>query len=95
MVTDNIKEKYEAENITAQERNRKFEKTKENIIDAINETFFDIMRMLDSDEEFISQFAPSYKVLKEQVEQDQADIEEQERMLQAFYAWRKTANGLF
>ena len=82
------------ENITAQERNRKFEKTKEKIKDAINETFFDIMRMLDSDEEYISQFAPAYKVLEEQVGQDQADIESQERMLQAFYAWRKTANDL-
>ena len=83
------------ENITAQERNRKFEKTKENIKDAINETFFDIMRMLDSDEEYISQFAPSYTVLEKQVEQDQADIEEQERMLQAFYAWQETVNELF
>jgi hypothetical protein len=83
------------ENITVQERNRKFEKTKENIKDAINETFFDIMRMLDSDEEYIRQFAPAYKVLEEQVGQDQADIERQEKMLQGFYAWRKTANDLF
>ena len=83
------------ENITVRERNRKFEKTKENIKDAINETFFDIMRMLDSDEEYISQFAPAYKVLEEQVGQDQADIERQEKMLQGFYAWRKTANDLF
>lgn len=83
------------ENITAQERNRKFEKAKENIKDAINETFFDIMRMLDSDEKYISQFAPSYKVLEEQVAQDQADIENQERMLQTFYAWRRTTKELF
>lgn len=83
------------ENITVQERNRKFEKTKENIKDAINETFFDIMRMLDSDEEYISRFAPAYKVLEEQVGQDLADIERQEKMLQGFYAWRKTANDLF
>ena len=53
------------------------------------------MRMLDSDEEYISQFAPAYKVLEEQVAQDQADVESQERMLQAFSAWRKTANELF
>ena len=51
--------------------------------------------MLDSDEEYISQFAPAYKVLEEQVAQDQADIEYQEKMLQAFYAWRKRANNLF
>jgi len=83
------------ETITVQERNRKFEKVKENIQDAINETFFDIMRMLDSDEEYISQFAPAYKVLEEQVGQDQADIERQEKMLQGFYAWRKTATDMF
>ena len=51
--------------------------------------------MLDSDEEYISQFAPAYKVLEEQVAQDQADVESQERMPQAFSAWRKTANELF
>ena len=53
------------------------------------------MRMLDSDEEYISQFAPAYKVLEEQVGQDQADIERQEKLLQGFYEWRKTANDLF
>ena len=83
------------ENITAQERNKKFEKAKESIKEAINETFYDVLRMLDSDEEYISQFAPAYKVLENQVAQDQADIESQEKMLKAFYAWRKSVDALF
>ena len=83
------------ENITTQERNKKFEKTKESIKETINETFYDVMKMLDSDEKYISEFAPAYKVLENQVAQDQDDIESQERMLQAFYAWRKTAIELF
>jgi len=37
---------------------------------------------------YISQFAPAYKVLEEQVAQDQADVESQERMLQHLrYPW--------
>lgn len=84
-----------AENISVQERNKKFEKSKESIKEAINSTFYDILKLLDSDDGYIDQFAPSYRVLEEQVKQDQADIEAQEKMLHDFYMWRKAVDRFF
>ncbi len=81
------------ENISAQERNKKFEKNKEDIKEAINATFYEVMKMLDSDEQYIDQFAPSYRILESQVAQDKADIEEQENIYRQFCFWRNTIDS--
>lgn len=77
------------ENVTAQERNRKFENTKDEIKDAINDTFHEICDKLNSDEQYIDDFAPQYRVLEQQVNQDQSDIEEQKLYLKKFAEWKK------
>lgn len=77
------------ENIAAQERNRKFEKSKEDLREGISETFYEVMQMLDSDDSYIDQFAPSYRILENQIRQDEEDIRNQESMLQKFIIWNK------
>lgn len=51
------------------------------------------MKMLDSDEQYIDQFAPSYRILESQVAQDKADIEKQENIYRQFCFWRNTINS--
>lgn len=80
------------ENVATQERNRKFEKTKNEIKNAINDTFHEIYNMLNSDEQYIDDFAPQYRVLEQQVNQDQSDIEEQKLYLKKFAEWKKHFN---
>ena len=77
------------ENVTAQEKNKKFEKTKDEIKDAINDTFHDIYDMLNSDDKHIDDFAPQYRVLEQQVNQDKNDIEDQKMYLKIFSEWKK------
>lgn len=52
-----------AENIAAGVRNRKFEKRKDDLKNGINDTFYEVMQMLNSDDSYIDQFAPSYRIL--------------------------------
>ena len=75
------------ENVAAGERNRKFEKSKENLKNGINDTFYEVMQMLNSDDLYIDQFAPSYRILEEQISQDEEDIRYQESMLRKFKIW--------
>lgn len=77
------------ENVATQERNRKFEKSKEDLKNGINATFYEIIQMNDSDDSYINQFAPSYRILEEQVYQDEKDIKYQETMLSRFNNWNK------
>ncbi len=77
------------ENVASQERNKKFENTKNDIKDAINDTFREIYDMLNSDEKYIDDFAPQYRILEQQVNQDQSDIEEQKLYLKKFAKWKK------
>ena len=77
------------ENVAAGERNRKFEKSKDDLKKGINDTFYEIMQMLNSDEAYIDQFAPSYRILEEQIRQDEEDIRYQESMLKKFNIWNE------
>lgn len=77
------------ENVASQERNKKFENTKSDIKDAINDTFREIYDMLNSDEKYIDDFAPQYRILEQHVNQDQSDIEEQKLYLKKFAKWKK------
>lgn len=78
-----------AENIAAGARNRKFEKSKEDLKNGINDTFYEVMQMLNSDDSYIDQFAPSYRILEEQIRQDEEDIRYQESMLAKFNTWNE------
>lgn len=78
-----------AENIAAGARNRKFEKSKDDLKNGINDTFYEVMQMLNSDESYIDQFAPSYRILEEQIRQDKEDIRYQESMLKKFNTWNE------
>lgn len=77
------------ENVTVQERNKRFEKRKSELKDGINETFYELMEMLNSDDKYIEQFAPGYKLLEEQIRQDEEDIRKQEDILRKFNKWNK------
>lgn len=77
------------ENITAQEKNRKFEKNKQELKDAINGVFHELDDMLNSDEKYIDDFAPQYKILEAQIKQDKEDIINQEKYLEKFKEWNK------
>lgn len=78
-----------AENIAAGVRNRKFEKSKDDLKNGINDTFYEVMQMLNSDDSYIDQFAPSYRILEEQIRQDEEDIRYQESMLKKFNTWNE------
>ena len=78
-----------AENIAAGVRNRKFEKRKDDLKNGINDTFYEVMQMLNSDDSYIDQFAPSYRTLEEQIRQDEEDIRYQESMLKKFNTWNE------
>ena len=78
-----------AENIAAGVRNRKFEKSKDDLKNGINDTFYEVMQMLNSDDSYINQFAPSYRILEEQIRQDEEDIRYQESMLKKFNTWNE------
>lgn len=78
-----------AENIAAGARNRKFEKSKDDLKNGINDTFYEVMQMLNSDDSYIDQFAPSYRILEDQIRQDEEDINYQESMLKRFNAWNE------
>ena len=77
------------ENAASQKRNRKFEETKNEIKDAINDTFSEIYDMLNSDDRYIDEFAPQYRVLEQQVDQDKRDVEDQKIYLKKFAEWKK------
>lgn len=77
------------ENVAAGEKNRKFEKNKEDLKNEINETFYEIMEKLNSDDSYIDQFAPSYRILEEQIRQDEEDIKYQEAVLKRFNVWNE------
>lgn len=77
------------ENIAVKERNRKFEKSKEDLKDGINDTFYEILQLLNEDDSYIDQFAPSYRVLEEQIRQDEEDIRYQEDMMKRFNIWNE------
>lgn len=78
-----------AENIAAGVRNRKFEKSKDDLKNGINDTFYEVMQTLNSDDSYIDQFAPSYRILEEQIRQDEEDIRYQESMLKKFNTWNE------
>ena len=78
-----------AENIAADVRNRKFEKSKDELKNGVNDTFYEVMQMLNSDDSYIDQFAPSYRILEEQIRQDEEDIRYQESMLKKFNTWNE------
>lgn len=63
------------ENISEQEQNKKFEKTKEELINEIEEVFNQAIELLNNDEEFIQKCAPNYTLLYEQIQNDKKDID--------------------
>ena len=77
------------ENIAAQERNKKFEKSKEDIKEGINYTFYEVIQLLDSNERFLDEFTPQYRLLEDQIKQDEEDINQQDILLKRYSIWRE------
>lgn len=75
--------------VGAQKQSKQFEKTKNDIKDAINDIFIDIYDELNSDEKYLDKFAPEYRNLEQQVNQDKNNIEEQKLYLKKFAEWEK------
>lgn len=78
-----------AENLIAQKKNKEFEKTKKELQEAVESIFYDVYDKLNSDEDYISQFAPQYRALEEQIKQDEIDIKELEENLRRFDTWKR------
>ena len=78
-----------AENLIAQKKNKEFEKAKRDLQDAVESIFYDVYDKLNSDEEYISQFAPQYRALEEQIKQDEIDIWNLEENLRRFATWKR------
>ncbi len=77
------------ENVVEGNRNREFKKSKEDLQNLIEDTFYDIRNMLESDDEYINQFAPSYRILEDQVRQDEDDIKDWNSRLEKFDNWNE------
>lgn len=77
------------ENVMAQKRNKQFAESKDSIKEGINETFFEIIELLDSSESFVDEFAPQYKILEGQVKEDEDSITYQEELLKRYCKWRE------
>ncbi len=77
------------ENIAEGERNRRFEKSKNDLKDGISATIDDVMQMLNSEDSYIDQFAPSYRILEDQIHQDEEDIKYQESLMKKFDDWNE------
>ena len=77
------------ENVSEKKKNQKFEQSKDDIKDAINSTFYEVMTKLENDDDYINQFAPSYRILETQVKQDEKEIIDQEEKNRAFTQWKK------
>ncbi len=75
------------ENVTADRRNREFQKSKDDVKDAISSVFLDVEELLDVEDRFIDQFAPQYRILEQQLAQDDNDIQEQEKLLNQYQLW--------
>ena len=77
------------ENIKTSERNKKFEQSKDEIKDAISEAFSEIYDMLAAEESFIDTFAPQYRILEAQIQQDKVEVARQEESLKKYQTWKK------
>lgn len=77
------------DNALAQHKNKKFEETKDNVKEAITKTFLEIDGKLDSDEQYVKEFAPNYLELKQQIDNEKKAIEKQKEYLKRFSEWRK------
>ncbi|MDE6579395.1 MAG: hypothetical protein K2K41_02560, partial [Ruminiclostridium sp.] len=75
--------------VSAQKKIKKFEDAKNNLKEVINGFFLEIYKKLDSDEKYIDDFAPQYRILEQQVEQDKKDIETLKENLKSFADWEK------
>lgn len=75
-----------------QKRNKKFEKNKDIIKEGISQLFRDIIVDLNDDEQYFSDFAPQYCVLRTQIENDEIAITQQEKLLKDFKKWEKTVS---
>ena len=83
-----------AENITMAERNRKFEKNKDEVKDAINEVFIDCFDQLNDDSWFLDNFAPGVKVLEDQISEDENTISQMEEMKNKFVKWSQQVKSV-
>ena len=78
-----------AENIVVEKRNREFEHSKSELKNEINNMFYELIEMLNSEDDYINKFAPSYRILETQIQQDAEDIKNQESMLKKFNIWKE------
>ena len=77
------------DNIATAERNRKFEKNKDEIKNEVNAVFIDCIDQIKDDKWFFDNFAPGVTILEEQVASDEKDIARMEEMKNKYMAWTK------
>ena len=82
------------ENISVAERERRFEKNKDEIKNEINGVFSECYDQLNNDNWFFENFAPGIKMLEEQVTSDEKEIQEMEEMKNKYMTWSAKAKEL-
>lgn len=83
-----------AENVSTAEKNRKFEKIKVEIKDAINEIIYESVDQLKDDNWFFENFAPGVKTLEEQVSADERSIAQMEETKNKYMIWSKKVKDI-
>lgn len=76
-----------SENIALDKKNKKFEKSKTELKNTINEIFIDCIEQLKDDKWFFDNFAPAVNVLEKQIELDEQEIKQMEEMMNKYMAW--------
>lgn len=71
-------------------RNKKLNEQKKKMKDSVNELFNDVIKKLESNEDFFAWIAPSYRSLEEQIQCDKEEIATHEKMLREFDVWCKS-----
>jgi GTPase Era involved in 16S rRNA processing/RNA polymerase-binding transcription factor DksA len=79
-------------NSKERKRNKEFEANKDEVKDELLKLFKGLNDELSNDNKYLSDFAPDYGVLVEQIKNDKEIIQAQERLLKDFEAWEKTVS---
>ena len=82
------------ENVKEKERNKKFNDSKDQIRNSIEELFASTMEQLNDDNWYFDNFAPDVKILENQIKNDEKEIEEIEETRKKYLNWSKKVNSM-
>ena len=77
------------DNVTTAQRNRQFERNKDEIKNVIDGVFIDCIDQVNNDSWFFENFAPGVTILEKQVSDDEESIKKIEDMKNKYMEWSK------